>query len=265
MDAPSSTQMPFMGKVIFGIILVMGALYIIFYVIYPGPGNNDMLTKMTPLNQPKVIVTSDVVQQKLLGNGGCTIMGFFKLNDGDRTSKAVNQFTPLIYIENNWYLEIAPSPVGKEHTSARLRVKTNDGTVKEEMIELPPIPKQKWVFIAILREGRRFDVIYDNKIVSSERLQSYPVIISSPLSVGNIGLDGSVIHVITNSSRISPNDVERERITRVDTNNMILEANWIDISLPALKLFAQCPSGLPCDPVTKPPSNNLVEWSTPYA
>jgi hypothetical protein len=116
-----------------------------------------------------------------------------------------------------------------------------------------------------LREGRRFDIIYDSKIVVSHRLEHYPVVISSPLSVGNKGLDGSVIHVMINNVRLSPNLVERERISRVDTNNTVLEGNVISMSLPNIRLLAQCPSGLPCDPITKPPSNNLFEWNTPYA
>ena len=136
---------------------------------------------------------------------------------------------------------------------------------KEELIDLPEIPKQKWIFIAILRDGRRFDIIYDNKIVASHRLHNYPVLISSSLSIGNAGLDGSVIHVIVNGKRLPPSNVERERKKYVDTNNTVLEDNPIDISLPGLKLFSQCPSGLPCDPITQPPTNNLLQWETPYA
>ncbi len=151
-------------------------------------------------------------------------------------------------------------------SEARLRVQTNDsGTLQQEIIELPQIPKQKWQFIAILRDGRRFDVIYNNEIVASQILEYYPATISSPLSVGNTGLSGSVIHVIINGSRLSPTQVERERVSHVDTNNTVLEADSIDISLPGLKLLAQCPPGLPCDPITKPPSSNLKQWKTPYA
>jgi hypothetical protein len=193
-------------------------------------------------------------------------MGFFYLKNGDKTIKYTDSFTPLIQVDNNWFLEISPSPVGNNGIAARLRVKTNDsGSLKEEIIELPQIPKQKWIFIAILRDGRRFDIIYDNQIVASQRLEYYPVVISSPLSIGNKGLDGSVIHVIVNGNRLTPTEVERERVSHVDTNNSVLESNAIDVSLPGLKLFAQCPPGLPCDPVTRPPNNNLVEWSTPYA
>jgi len=258
--------MEFIAIVIFGIILIVVTSYIILYVIYPGSGNNDVLKTMLPLNEKKTVVTADDVQTKLLGSGGSTVMAFFKLDSGDRTSKFADQFTPLLYVDNNWYLEIAPAPVGKEKSAARLRVQTNHGgTVKSEFIELPPIPKQKWICIAILREGRRFDVIYDNKIVASQRLENYPVVVSSPLSVGNKGLDGNVIHIIINNERLGALDVERERVTHVDTNNVVLEGNPINVSFPVINLFAKCPSGLPCDTVTTPPANNLVAWKSPYA
>lgn len=251
-------------QVVMGVIVALGIIYIVMQTFYPGQGNSNILTSITPLNAKIDIVTSDITQQKLLGNNGSTVMGFFKLNNGDRTINYKSEFIPLIFIENNWYLEISPSPVNE--ISARLRVRTNSNkSYTYEIIELPAIPKQKWVFIAILREGRRFDIIYDNKLVASKRLDNYPVIISSPLSIGNKSIDGSIIHVIINDKRLIPNDVERERVSHVDTNNTVVEDNAINLSFPTLKLFAQCPSGLPCDPVTKPPSNNLYSWSTPYA
>ena len=251
-------------QIIIGLVALLVIAYILIHFFYKGSGNSDALTKITPLNQKKEIVTSDVTQTTLLGNAGSTVMGFFKINAGDRTADYTSTFKPILYIENNWYLEISPVPV--KDIAARLRVQTNHGgTLQYETIELPAIPKQKWVFIAILREGRRFDVINDNRLVASQRLHSYPVVITSPLSIGALGIDGSAIHVITNDKRVPPNEVERERVVHVDTNNVVLEGNSIDLSFPILKLFAQCPSGLPCDPVTKPPSNNLYSWNTPYA
>jgi len=258
--------MPLLGEVIGGIIVIIATIYIIAYYIYPA-SNVDIVTTMLPLNKKKDILVSDTTQTAILGSSGSSVMGFFKLNDGDRTQKFTNTYTPLIQVENNWYLEILPASKGKDNPSARLRVITNDGGKPgPEYIELPSIPKQKWVFIAILRDGRRFDIIYDNRIVASQRLENYPVIYTSPLSVGNEGLDGSVIHVIVRASRLTPTQVERERVSHVDTNNRVLESNLTNFNIaPNINLSAQCPSGLPCSPVTQPPSNNLFKWSTPYA
>lgn len=252
------------GIIVFSLVIV--TIYLIFYVIYPPLENTNLLPNMTQLNVKKDVGLPDVIQKTLLGSNGCTVMGYFILKDGDRTAKMSSPYIPLIQVANNWYLEISPAPAGKDRTSARLRIQTNKGgTLGDEIVDLPPIPKQKWIFLAILREGRRFDVIYDNRIVASHRLEHYPVVITSPLSVGSPGLDGSVIHVIINGKRLSPSEVESERVVHVDTNNMILEANPINLSLPKIEWLAACPSGLPCDPVTKPPKNNLVEWNSPYA
>jgi hypothetical protein len=253
-------------QTLISVVAVCIIIYIVFWIMYSKSNSSDLVPKIQPLEEKKNILYPDQTQTILLGGAGSTVMGFFKLENGDKTVKFANSYTPILQVENNWFLEISPAPIGKDHTSARLRVHTNDaGVFKEESFDLPNIPKQKWMFIAILREGRRFDVIYDNQIVASHRLESYPVIISSPLSVGNKGLSGSVVHVIVHGTRLTPNEVERERVSYVDTNNTVLESNSIAISFPSIKLFAQCPPGLPCDPITKPPNNNLLQWRSPYA
>lgn len=258
----------FTAQIIFGIIILAITFYIVVYVIYEKTGTNDVLPKMTPLNKKTKAADPEEVQKKLLGTAGCSVLGFFKLQQGDRTSKAVNEYVSLMEIPENWYLEISPSPSENKPTSARLRVrvKGNDA-IQTEIIDLPSIPRQKWLMIAVLRDGRRFDVMYDNKVVMSHRLKNYPVIISGPLNVGAPSLDGSVIHVILNDRRMTPTEVERERTAHVDTNNVIFEDNQIYVSfpMPTIKLFGQCPSGFPCDPVTKPPKNNLLAWDSPYS
>jgi hypothetical protein len=252
---------------------VLGILFIVILILYyiyinRDPNNMDVLPTLTPLNVRKDIVTPDVAQQMIVGSGGSTVMGFFSLQAGNRTTTYNNNFVPLMQVDNNWWLEISNTNI--DDVSARLRVKTSkngttSSTTEDEIIPLPSIPKQKWVFIAILREGRRFDVVYDNRIVASHHLNQYPVVITSPLSIGSKGLDGKVIHVIINKTRLTPSDIERQRLIYVDTNNDILEDNYLFPSFPSLKLFAECPSGLPCDPITKAPLDNMYSWTTPYA
>lgn len=232
----------------------------------------DVLTTLTSLSQPKQIVNAEKVQSALLEKGSSTVMGFFNLQQGDRTNTYIDklrpdEYKPLFQVANNWYFEISQGPGGNQNTNVRLRVttKNSSGTAMDEIMEIPSLPKQKWVCIAILRDGRRFDVMYDNKIVASQRLLNYPVVISNPLILGNKGISGSAIHVIISDHRLTPTEVDRERLKYVDTNNMIIESNAIDISFPNIRLFSQCPPGLPCDPVTKPPRDNLLQWNTPYA
>jgi hypothetical protein len=250
---------------VFQILAVITIIVLILGYIYKNMDvdTRHVLIKMTPLDVKKDVVTADIVQSTLLGTSGSTVMCFINLQDGNRTASYTNDYVPLVFIDNNWFLEVAHQA---SSTSARLRVQTNNaGTTNTELIELPTIPRQKWVFIAVLREGRRFDVIYDNRIVASHRLMYYPVVISSPLSIGNDTLHGKAIHMIINGTRLTPDQVERQRLVYVNTNNEILEDNSIIMSLPTINLFAECPPGLPCDTITVPPKNKMLEWKTPYA
>jgi hypothetical protein len=256
----------------YGGIVILTIYIMLTYVVNINPELLDTLTSITPLSANKVVLMSEKVQSMLLGNSGSTVMGFFNIQQGDRTATYVDKlqmdkFIPLIQVANNWYVEISHTPTGQKQISARLRVQTKDGNgvMQDEIMELPPLPNQKWLCIVVLRDGRRFDIMYNDKIVASQRLQNYPVVISSPLTVGNKGLNGSVIHVIVCSRRYSPVEVEKERVKYINTNNMILENNLFDITLPTVSLFGKCLPGLPCDPVMKPPRDNLFQWKTPYA
>lgn len=256
------------------VVLVCITLYLIIYRIYPGPNNKDVLMEQIPLNKKKNVLMPDQTQTDILGSGGTTVMGFFYLNQGDKTLRygSANRYISVMEVENNWVLEVVPSPKDKKEYGARLRVQTQQaGRFQYETIPLPAIPKQRWVFLTLLREGRRFDVMYDDRIVASQRLEHYPVVISSPLSVGNKGLEGAVINLMVNGRRLSPVEVERERKIHVDTNGRVVNTSFDPLRPlelppnPLSALTAQCPAGLPCETVTSPPKKSLYEWKTPYA
>jgi hypothetical protein len=263
-----------MISTVFLVVVVLVTLYIIVYRIYPSQKNEDLADTMLPLSQKKNVMMPDRVLDDLLRSAGSTVMGFFYLRPGDRTLRYVtaDQFVPLLYVDHNWYIEIAPSPKEKEEHGARLRIKTkNNGASREEIVPLPPIPKQKWVFLTVLREGRRFDVLYDNQMVASHRLSHYPEVISNPMTVGNKGLEGTVIHIKTNRRRLTPEEVEQERLTHVDSNGNVLEAKWNPFRPPTnfkdllSPITAICLPGMPCNAVTRPPPQSLYRWKSPYA
>jgi len=248
------------------IVVIVIIVIILLYSKSQDDGTIMIQNTTLPLNEKKDLIMPDVVRNKILGNSSSTVMGFFKLNGGNRTANYTTPYIPLLQVEKNWSLEISPTPQGTDHNVARLSISTSKaGTITTERIDLPEIPKQRWVFIAILRDGRRFDVIYDNKIVASHRLEAYPVIIPSPLSVGNTGLDGFTNYIMINEKRLAPADVEAIRLSYVDTNGIITEKAVISLSLPSIKFTDFCLPGFPCNFITAPPANNLVKWNSPYA
>ena len=255
---------------IIAFLLVVITFFFAMYYFYKGSSPNDLLPDLTPLNEPKDVGMPDMIHKKVLQSSGTSVMGFFKLLEGDRTPTmgGKDEFTPLMSVPQNWAIEVSPAPMQGRPYAVQLRVAVKTATtVKETVIPLPSIPYQKWVFVAVLREGRRCDVIYDNRIVASHRLEHYPVHIVSPLTVGHKRFRGSVIHVMVTDRRMTPTEVETERTRFVDTNGMIPEDHSIQVLFPKFTLpyFSECPPGLPCQPVTRPPHDNLLKWSTPYA
>lgn len=256
-----------MSLTILEVILIVLIIAVTIYFIYTNIGstNMDLATSMQELNKKNNLATSDIAESIILRSSGSTVMSFFNIQPGNRTVGYSNDYTPLMYINGNWWLEIANTST-KTNMSARLRIITNNSNTKHvEYIELPPIPRQKWVCITILREGRRFDVMYDNRIVASKQLEYYPVVILNEFVVGNPILMGKAIHVIITPKRLSPSEVDRQRRIYVNSNNDVLESNSLLMSLPSFKISAQCLPGLPCDNITHSPSNAYLKWQTPYA
>ena len=229
-------RMSIFGQILVSSIIFIITIYFILTYSYKGSTSKSLVPSKLPLQEKKEILFADETQKLLLGSPGCTVMGFFKLENGDRTMKYKNSFIPLLQVENNWFLEIAPGPVEKDKISARLRVQIKSMTEdKQEVIDLPPIPKQRWVFIAILREGRRFDIIYDDQIVASQRLENYPVVISSPLSVGNKGLGGSVVSVMVEGQRLSIDEVKKKKSNKESSFSSLVGLGSFDVTMPSFK------------------------------
>jgi len=253
----------------FGIIILAVVTYVILYVIIPSASITDVLKNSSNLSKEVFVLSSSDVRQTLYGGSGSTIMTFINPIIGDRTPKFVNTYIPILSIDNAFYFEIAPSPIEKKSTVARLRIATSVTPDKQfEIMDLPELPLQKWTFLTILRDGRRFDVMYDDKIVMSHRLQYYPLTPSNSLRLGNSKLIGKAVHFLVADKRLTPADVTSEYKKLADTNG----APITDRSLPFfgklenIKALSASVPGLDIAPVVNsPPANVMKAWNSPFA
>lgn len=69
----------------------------------------------------------------------------------------------------------------KPHVPAILKIRTAQDTTQNfmESISLPAIPLQRWTVVTIVKEGRRYDVYYGEKLVVSKLLDYLHVVPSS--------------------------------------------------------------------------------------
>ena len=116
--------------------------------------------------------------------------------------------------------------------------------------------------VTIAREGRRFDIYYNNSLVFSKRAQ-FPLDIrslASPIQVGDAKLQGKVAQVGAFPEKLTAVEVSRHYATYADTNGEpYLDTSDIPIRMPFCK-GGQCLKG----PNVRPASP-LLDWDTEYA
>jgi hypothetical protein len=258
------------------IFLLMLALLAVILYRNQSPGITDYMPDMVSLTKTNYPIGSNQAYNLLLAGPGSTLAGLFNVSIGDRTNQTASatttNYTTLFGVLGSMEFQLAPANLSTTDSTSRLLISTQSGAT--ETISLPPLPAQKWVFIAILRDGRRYDVLYNDKIVASHRLDAYPnTAVQNQLQVGLSPASssapsrflGNAIHLIALNYRMHPKDLAILRSTYVDTTGAppIPLPFPFPTSLPSLQTL--CIPGVPCDPVTKPPPNHLQAWSSPYA
>lgn len=245
---------------IIGVIVLAIITYIIIGYVYGKASITDVLPKIAPLSKQNIVYSSDAVKSTLLTQGGSSVMGFVNVQFGDRTQQLGDSFNTLLGVKDSFEFQVSPS-------ATRLVITTAGPTPQHETIELPKLPSQKWIFLAILRDGRRFDILYDDRIVASHRLTYFPQITQNSLIVGNTMFLGNAIHILVASNRLTPTEAIRQRSKLANITGeptAIAESTAFGLpSFPSLKAY--CIPGLPCNPITKPPKNHMKAWSSPYS
>jgi hypothetical protein len=162
-----------------------------------------------------------------------------------------------------------------------------------ETLSLPPIPLQKWTMITVAREGRRFDVYYNDSVVLSQMTMFMPV--ANPINTnfrgivsGSEGLLGTLALANVYNYRLKSQDVAAKYRELSDTRGTpylgnqatTLKPSMSDViglapsyassvgaSLGSVGLpnFSLCPKGGCFETPVVRPANPLYDWSTPYA
>lgn len=196
-------------------------------------------------------------------------------------------------------LEVMPVPdAGRQGAMAtHLYVKTEmqdlSGAMQRhqyyiETIPLPATPVQKWLMVTIVREGRQFDIYYNDKLVKSQKTMFMPIWNPTQTNLtgivsGSTGLIGQMANITVRPTRNTIIDIERDYKTLADTRGApylnssgaktLSEMNMPDVNgiLPDyayrlnfhLPKFSFCLTG-DCKLPTVTPASNKI-WVSNYA
>ncbi len=182
-------------------------------------------------------------------------------------------YVNIINISNVVRLEMLTSPDASRQNAAlvqlvvrtlRKKVTSNDTEVIEETLVLPMIPLQKWTMITIARDGRRYDVYYNDKIVTSKRTEHVLDINSAvgPIQSGDSRLTGTITDVSVYPDRLSASAVSANYARLADTNGKPYSSQT-DIGIS--ELFGFCKDGACLKGISVRPASPLMDWDTNYA
>jgi len=218
-----------------------------------------------PLSKTNLIATSDKVSEPYYNNSGGSLVFYLYLEPGQRSNDISKPYKSIITIGDNsnsiLSLDIPVVPDASGTSNARLTVRTvapSSSSPLEKPIDLPPIPYQKWVQVAILREGRRFDVMYNDKLVASARLRYLPQVYKLSLNAGGYGLRGQIGLVRIAARRLAVSELQYEYRQTSNTRGEPYLKNKITDMLPNMCMGQSCPS------TTTTPKSTLNFWSSPY-
>ena len=175
----------------------------------------------------------------------------------------------------------APDASRQGRATAQLVVLTTDGTqdVTIETLQLPPIEYQQWVMITVAREGRRFDVYYNDHLVHSEKTQNMYVNTSlMGTDAGSSSITGMLVLASMIKKRLTSLDVSQKYKELADTRGtpnvnipgqqqdaagLVPSLSYPSIGVPSIGINL-CPSGNCLGAPSIRPANPLENWDSPY-
>jgi len=147
--------------------------------------------------------------------------------------------------------------------TAEIEIMTNNGARKQvENWTVPPLPKQKWIYITISRVGRRYTLFYNNEIVASFRTINFPVIESNYWTIGDSNSSGYFAFPLVSARESTKADVEERLRTFADSRNkpLLPKGRITDI----FSAFGGCPNGIFCF-TPQQDTASVNAWITPFA
>jgi hypothetical protein len=234
------------------------------YYKYKDSRNNFIVSEGRLSKEAKVLNAAEGSEEFFKKEGG-TLCMYIRLQNGDKTVNINETHPTLLKVKGIMEVNVLNGGLGVELVIMTKNTKTSRSA--REIIKLPPIPRQKWINFCILREGRRFDVLYNGKIVASKRLTYVPVYVSSPIIIGNPKLNGEFINGFVYGYRMNARDLKEEIES---TSNTRGEPYAKNSSKELLSIFSfspsfGCPGGKPCNSSVSTPLDPTIDFESEYA
>jgi hypothetical protein len=298
-----------MWWILYGLGIITLVIFIIIYVypslLYPivKVTNADLFDLSSQAQVLDKTAANDFEQEP-----SATVQGIFYINPLQRTPSALscgspgpncntgrfdtcvcenascqncnrNGYISIFQVGDSCVLEVLPAPdAGRQgKATVQLAVRTQNNTTSTvsysiEFLVLPPLDLQRWTMITIVREGRRFNVYYNDVLVLSQKTEHMISATTSGKGImcGNTGVNGKAVLFTLykgDNGEQSALNISFKYKEMTDTRGVprVNLIKSLPVNIPQLTIPSFCPSG---NCVEKPcirPSQPWLDWSSSYA
>jgi hypothetical protein len=238
----------------------------------PTPPNRIGPEKVT-LSKVSQVGTNVDLTDKWINSPTSTLFFFISPSIKDRTSVSGNEYATAVNIGNSQILKILVAPdAGRSQMMAPAVLEVNvNGQNYPDVIDIDIIQLQKWNCIAIVKQGRLFNIYVNGVLSVTHTCTAMPIYDSTqPLRTGDPRLGGTVALMSIAPYAMQVNDVHHMMKETSDMDNK----PFLSSDLPSLPNFSaeglnglysmiMCPGGI-CKSSNKMPPP-MYQWTTNYA
>jgi hypothetical protein len=269
------------------IFIVIVVLLILTYIIYISLSHilldkpfSPVGPETIPLSTQAQVLTSEELQRFWSNTSGSTLIFHINPVVNDRSARYGNEYANVVQIGSKLSFKILIAPdAGREliMAPAKLTIITGPPTTPTtEILDIPNFPLQRWTTVALVKDGRRFNVYLNGKLTASYTCMKMPQYDpTTSLTVGDSRLGGTIRLMSISPNPLHPNEIRDLVSDSIDTSGTpyspitvwsVLSYFIPDFSkLPSISTIWQqivCPGGNCNHPVSAGP---MQEWSVNYA
>jgi hypothetical protein len=128
---------------------------------------------------------------------------------------------------------------------------------------------QKWTHVAIVKEGRRFTVYYNGRVVASRRTLHYPILTTGSLLIGDPNIKGKYAYPTIVNVPLTQREVREQLAATSDTRHkphVYANSGFYNSIWSNLPKVSGCPDGVFCSSTSGTPKTDpLTAWESSYA
>ena len=247
------------------LLITYGVYYSVRYMV-SGKQGLILGKEVMDLSVVNMVANSEIVKDNWVDSASSSLSFYIYPEIADRTAYVNNEYADVVKIGSKQSLKILIAPdAGRLMVApALLEIYTTDNNESPEELEINNLRLQRWNFVVIVKEGRRFTVYINGFVSASHTCTAMPELETYPLKIGNSRLKGKVALV-----RLSPYAMQLDDVRTMLKDTMQKDGSpFLSSDLPSLPELSMpninlCPDGNCFS--DKSISNPMKQWSSSYA